>query len=41
LGDIDKLLSVKLIGLQTTNAGVAAVMVVLGKIIGDAGLGIG
>jgi len=41
LGDVVKLLLMKLIGLQVGNAGVPAVVVVVVKIVGDAGLRIG
>lgn len=41
LGDITKLLLVKLIGLYMTNAGVASLVVIIVKIVGDAGLRIG
>ena len=36
-----KLLLVKLIGLKIVNAGMPTVMVIVVKILGDAGLGIG
>ena len=41
LGDIVKILLVKLIWLQVANAGVVAVVMVIVKIVGDAGIGIG
>ena len=41
LGDIVKILLVKLIWLQVASAGVAAVVMVIVKIVGDAGIGIG
>ena len=41
MGDIVKLLLVKVIGLQIANAGVTAVVVVVVNILGDATLGIG
>ena len=41
LGDITKLLLVKFIGLHVANAGVASLVVIIVKIVGDAGLRIG
>ena len=41
LNDIIKLLLMKLIGLQVTCTGVATVVIVIVKIVGNAGLGIG
>jgi len=41
LGDIVKLLLMKLIGLYIANTGVTAVVVIVVKIVGDATLGIG
>ena len=41
MGDVSKVLLVKLIRLLITDAGVAALVVVIVKIVSDAGLGIG
>ena len=41
MGDIVKLLLVKLIGLLIADAGVASLVVVVVKIVGDAGLRVG
>ena len=41
LGDITKLLLVKLIGLHVANTGVASLVVVVVKIVSDAGLRVG
>ena len=41
LNDIIKLLLMKLIGLQVAYTGVATVVIVIVKIVGNAGLGIG
>ena len=41
MGEIIKLLLMKLIGFQVTNAGVTAVAVIIVKILGDAHLSIG
>ena len=40
MGDIVKLLLVKLIWLQVANTGVATVVIIVVKILGDANLGI-
>jgi len=41
LGDIIKLLLVKLIRLHIANTGVATLVIIIVKTVGDAGLGIG
>ena len=41
MGDVVKLLLMKLIRLLIADAGVAALVIVIVKIVGDAGLGIG
>ena len=41
LDDIVKLLLMKLIGLQVAYTGVATVVIIIVKIVGNAGLGIG
>ena len=41
LDDIIKLLLLKLIGLQVAYTGVATVVIIIVKIVGNAGLGIG
>ena len=41
LNDIIKLLLMKLIGLQVAYTGVATVVIIIVKIVGNAGLGIG